>query len=209
MAIKSKKPPIKETVGSQYFCYDTPGEDSNDFVGNFNAEVVKTDVVKSISVTENGDTQNVYASGNTYDSITDTTTIDTEVEVVAFPMEDLYKMRGDTVTATGAILAGAPSERPYFAYGKVVKLRGGNYRYVWYPKSKLISNTDDISTKEESFSEQNDTVTIRHYPFDADGNIEFKVDSTVKVPNGLTEAKFFAKPLMTDDDLKSAIGGAE
>ena len=67
----------------------------------------------------------------------------------------------------------------------------------------MIENSDDIATKEDSFSEQNDTVKIRHYPFDADGNIEFKVDSTVKVPEGMTEEKFFSKPMLKDSDLSA------
>lgn len=200
-----KKPPIKETVGAQYYCFDTPSEGSNDFTGNYETDVTKTNVVKSISVTENGDSTDVYASGTTYDSVSDTTSIDSEVEVVAFPAEDLYRMRGDTVTESGAILSGKPSDRPFFAYGKVTKLRNGHYRYVWYPKSKLIENTDDIATKEDSFSEQDDTVTIRHFPYDNDGNIEFKVDSTVKIPTGLTEELFFSKPLLKESDLTALI----
>lgn len=201
MTTTLKKPPIKETVGAMYYDFDTPAEGSNDFTGNYETDVTKTNVVKNISVTENGDSTDVYASGLTYDNASDVTSVDSEVEVVAFPAEDLYRMRGDTVTESGAILSGAPSERPFFAFGKVVKLRGGHYRYVWYPKSKLVENTDDIATKEESFSEQNDTVTIRHFPFDDAGNIEFKVDSTVKIPTGLTEDKFFSAPLLKESDL--------
>lgn len=200
-----KKPPIKETVGAQYYCFDTPKDGSNDFTGNYETDVTKTNVVKSISVTENGDSTDVYASGITYDSISDKTSIDSEVETVAFPAEDLYRMRGDTITESGAILSGAPKDRPFFAYGKVTKLKNGNYRYSWYPKSKLIENTDDIATKEDSFSEQNDTVTIRHFPYDDDGNIEFKVDSTVKIPSGLTEELFFSKPLLKEADLTALI----
>ena len=200
-----KKPPIKETVGAMYYCFDIPEEDSNDFTGNYETDVTKTNVVKSISVTENGDSTDIYASGITYDSISDKTSVDSEVEIVAFPAEDLYRMRGDRVTENGAILSGASSDRPFFAYGKTVKLRNGHYRYVWYPKSKLIENTDDIATKEDSFSEQNDTVTIRHFPYDDDGNIEFKIDSTVKIPTGLTEDKFFNKPLLKDSDLTTVI----
>ena len=203
MTISTKKPPIKETVGALYYVFDTPTENSNEFVGNFETDVTKSKVVKSISVTENGDSTSVYASGESYDEVNDKTSIDSEIEVVAFDSKDLYRMRGDTVGTNGSILSGKPSDRPFFAFGKVVKLRGGGFRYVWYPKSKLIENSDDIATKEDSFSEQNDTVKIRHYPFDADGNIEFKVDSTVKVPEGLTEDKFFSKPMLKDADLSA------
>lgn len=204
MAISTKKPPIKETVGALYYCFNTPDE-SGEWTKTFEEAVTKSNVVKNVSVTENGDSTNVYASGETYDTISDVSSIDNEVEVVAFASADLYKMRGDTVGENGLVISGAPADRPFFAYGKVVKLRGGNYRYEWYPKCKLTENTDDIATKEESFSEQTDKVTIRAYPFDEAGNIKTMVDSTVaKIPEGLTEEKFFAKPILTDADLKTA-----
>ena len=58
-----------------------------------------------------------------------------------------------------------------FAYGKVVKLRKGGYRYDWYPKCKLSENSDDISTSEEKANEQTDTIKIKAYPFNEDGDI--------------------------------------
>lgn len=204
MAITTKKPPIKETVGALYYCYDTPAEDSNDYTGNYAEEVTKSEVVKSISVTENGDSTPVYASGVTYETISDKTSIDLSVEVVAFDASDLRKMRGDTIGTNGLILSGKPSSRPFFAFGKVVKLRGGHVRYVWYPKCQLTENSDEASSKEESFSEQNDTVTIKALPFDADGNIECTYDSSVKLVAGMTEDKFFSKPITKDADLSAA-----
>lgn len=204
MAINTKKPAIKESVGALYYVFDTPSENSTDFTGNYEENVTKSEVVKSVSVTENGDSTPVFASGRTYETISDKTSIDLSVEVVAFDSADLRKMRGDTVGTNGLILSGKPSARPFFAFGKVVKLRGGDVRYVWYPKCQLSENTDDISTKEESFSEQNDTVTIKALPFDADGNIEATYDSSVKKVEGMTEDKFFAKPILKDADLIAA-----
>lgn len=208
MAITSKKPPVKESVGALYYCFNTPKEGTNDFTETYEAEVTKSEVVKSVTVTENGDTTNVYASGKVYDSISDVTSVDNELEVVAIDAKDLYKMRGDTVTESGAILSGKPTDRPFFAYGKVVKLRNGGVRLEWFPKCKLTENSDEAKTKEESFSEQNDKVVIRAYPYDADGNIKFFVDSTVKMPEGMTEDKFFAKPLLKEADLTAAISSA-
>ena len=70
----------------------------------------------------------------------------------------MAKMKGDSVDAGGLILSGSNSQRPFFAYGKVVKLRHGGYRYEWYPKCKLTENSDDISTSEDKTSEQTDTI---------------------------------------------------
>ena len=86
-----------------------------------------------------------------------------------------------------------------------VKLKNGKSRYEWFPKCKLVENSDDIATSEEKASEQTDTIKIRAYPFDAEGNIVSKVTEST-APAGLTEEKFFAKPILTDADLTTAVG---
>ena len=59
----------------------------------------------------------------------------------------------------------------------------------------------------KKFSEQTDTVTIKAYPFNDNGDIKAMVDSTMaSFPSGLTEEKFFTKPILTKEDLKAAAG---
>ena len=62
MGITSKKPPRKETIGAQYICFDMMTEDG-DWTNEFEENVERTAVVKSVSVTDNGDSTDVYASG--------------------------------------------------------------------------------------------------------------------------------------------------
>lgn len=204
MAITSKKPPRKETVGAQYVCFDTMTEDGA-WTEVFEADVEKTDVVKSVKVTENAETSDVYASGKVYDSDTDTATTDIEVEVIAFPDSTLAKMRGDVVDVGGLILSGGNGVRPYFAYGKTVKMKGGKYTYEWYPKCKLVENSDESKTSEGKPEEQNDTIKIAAYPFNENDDIVAKV-SYSNMPDGLTEEKWFAKPILTVADLTAAAG---
>jgi phi13 family phage major tail protein len=147
----------------------------------------------------------VYASGKVYDSESVTATYAIETEVIAFADETLAKMKGDNVSTGGLILSGGNRVRPYFAYGKVVELKGGKVRMDWYPKCKLTENSDETKTKEESYSEQTDTITITAYPFNEDGDIVAKVSSEVNFPEGLDEDKFFAKPILTQEDLAAAI----
>ena len=69
-------------------------------------------------------------------------------------------------------------------------------------------NSDEIATREESPSEQNDTITISAYSFDEEGNKKSYVDSTAaNFPEGITEDKFFAKPILTKESLAAAISG--
>lgn len=203
MAIKTKRPPMKETVGAQYICFAKETEEG-EFDGTYETDVEKTEVVKTVKVTVNADTGDSYASGKVYDSDTPTKSIDIETEVIAFPEDTLAKMKGDSVDAGGLILSGSNSQRPFFAYGKVVKLRHGGYRYEWYPKCKLTENSDDISTSEDKTSEQTDTIKIKAYPFDDAGNIVAKITES-SAPEGMTEDKFFAKTILTKEDLAAAL----
>lgn len=207
MAIKNKRPPRKETVGAQYMCFATPGED-DEWSGQYEADVERTATVKSVSVTENSESTDVYASGEVYDTDQAAAADSIEVEVIAFPIDTLAKARAATVDEGGLIKDGAPKTRPFFAYGKVVLMKNGHFRYEWYPKCKLTENSDETATREESPSEQNDTFTISAYSFDAEGNKKTYVDSTAaNFPEGITEDKFFAKPILTAEDLAAAISG--
>lgn len=207
MAIKNKRPPRKESVGAQYVCFSTPGED-DEWSGQYEEDVERTAVVKSVSVPDNSESQDVYASGEVYDTDQSLAADDIEVEVIAFPADTLAKMRAETVDEGGLIKSGSPKTRPFFAYGKVVKLKNGNFRFEWYPKCKLKQNSDEIATREESPSEQNDTITISAYSFDEEGNKKSYVDSTAaNFPEGITEDKFFAKPILTKEGLAAAISG--
>lgn len=204
--MKTQKPMIKETVGSLYTAFNTPTE-TGEFDPTTYEETSKSDVVKNIGTTENSEATTVRASGSDYEVVNQTSSIDMAVEVVAFDPSELARMRGDDTSDTGGlILSGAPARRPFFAFGKVVKKVGGGVQYAWYPKCQLVENTDDIATSEDTFSEQNDTITIRAFAFNKDNQKKVYVDSeTANFPKGLTEEQFFTKPILTKEDLVAAI----
>ena len=208
MAITTKKPKIKETVGALYYAFNTMTED-----GEFDPEAYETtnksDVVKTITTTDNATTTTVRASGQDYETVNQSASIENEVEVIALDPEDLAKMRGDDIHENGLILSGAPGKRPFFAFGKVVKKLGGAVEFVWYPKCQLTENTDEAATSEEEFAEQTDTVTITAYAFDDAGNKSVRVNSEMSsFPEGLTEEKFFEAPILDDAGLTAATAPA-
>ena len=205
MAITTKRPKIKETVGALYYAFNVM-KATGEFDPENYEETVKSDVVKTINTTDNTGSTVVRASGADYMTAYQTSSADNEVEVVAIDPEDLYKMKGEDIHENGLVLGGAPKARPYFAFGKLVKKVGGAVEYVWYPKCQLVENTDEAATSEEEFSEQNDTITIKAYAFDDEGHISVRVNSEMSnFPEGLTEEKFFEKLILNDTDLTNAI----
>ena len=204
MATNTVKPPIKETVGAQYMCFNTMDE-NGEWTTEFETDVEKSKTVKTVKVKENSEENNQYASGEIYDTDTSITSSEIEVEVIAFSDITMCKMRGDNVDEGGLILSGGKRPRPFFAYGKVVKLKGDKVRLDWYPKCKLITNSDEASTSEDKAKEQTDTVTIKAYPFNSAGDIASKVASDVNWPEGLTEEKYFSKVILDQAGLTSVI----
>lgn len=204
--ITTKKPMMKETVGAQYYAFNNPAEGVEFDSTKYEENVIKTETVKKVGVTENMESTPVKASGKDYTTVNQTSSIDIAVEVIAVVPSDLKKMRGEKTSKSGLNQSGTSNVRPYFAYGKTVKKIGGGERYEWFPKCQLVENTDDIETKEESFKEQNDTLTIRAYPFDDEGNIKNYIDTEDEsYPKGVTEDMFFAAPIVTDEDLAKIV----
>ncbi len=203
--IKTKRPMLVETVGALYYNFNVPTDIGEYNPNTYEEEVIKSNIVKSIGTTENGESTTVRASGEDYETVNQNESVDMSVEVIAIDPGDLARMRGDIVGKTGLNRSGRTATRPFFAFGKVKKMLGGGVEYAWYPKCQLIENTDDIATKEENFSEQNSTVTIRAYSYNSNGDKKTYVNSEMEnYPDGLTEEKFFSKPILTDEDLDNA-----
>lgn len=190
--ITKKTPNIKQSVGAQYICFAT-----NIDTKTYSADVEKTEVVKSVETNESSEATPIYASGKLIQNVSSQGSAEISIEVIAFVAETLAKMRAETVETGGLVLSGSGTERPYFAYGKVVKLQNGKHRFEWFPKCQLTTNTDSVETSEGSFKEQNDTLTVTALPFDDFGNIKVYVQSDMATyPTWLTEDLFFSKPVL-------------
>lgn len=206
--MKTKKPMIKETVGSIYHAFNNPAE-GKDFDITSYEETVKGNYGKKVSTTENAENTVVRGSGQDYMTASQTSSVENTLEVLAFPPDDIAKMRGDRVTKYG-IVSGASAQRPYFAFGKVVKKVGGAVEYKWYPKCQLAENTDDIETSEETFSEQNDTLTIKAYSYNDKGDKSYSINSEMSnFPEGITEELFFSKVITCDEDIDEILKTTE
>lgn len=203
--MKVKRPKIIETVGALYYAFniaDETGEyDSSSF-----EDIIKSPIIKKISVEPEAETVVVSASGENYDEVSQTSSIGIEVEVVAFAPSDLAKAKGETVAENGLISGGASNPRPYLAIGVPVKKVGGGICLKWYPKCKLTENTEEASTKESSFSEQNATISLSAYSFNETGDKFVYLDTDADIyPEKMTEELFFSKVITKSDDIKELL----
>ena len=198
--MKTKRPMIKETVGALYLAFNNPDENKEFDISNYE-ETTKSEVVKKIGTTENSESTVVRASGNDYVTASQTSSVEHAIEVIAFDPADIAKMRGDIIGKYG-VSSGRSTQRPFFAFGKVVKKIGGGVEYAWYPKCQLVENTDDVETSEDSFSEQNDTLTIKAYSYNLENDKSYKINSEMSnFPEGITEELFFGSVTSSDADI--------
>ena len=193
MAITEKRPSTKYTVGAQYICFnEDPEWDSSEF----ETDVIKFPTLVDVTVADNSDSYQSYASGEVYESDTIVTYLELSVTQLAFDEKTIARMKGDTVDE-GIIMSGGVKTRPYFAYGLPIIKKDGTKDMRWYPKCKLVDNSDATATSTDSHSDQTDSLTIRAYGFDATQNQEVKVLTGETANAGITEAAFFAAPVLT------------
>ena len=193
MAITEKRPSTKYTVGAQYICFNTNADWSAE---SWDADVIKLPTVVDIDVADNSDSYESYASGAVYESDTIVTYKEISVTQLAFDEATIAKMKGDTID-TGIIMSGGIKTRPYFAYGVPIIKKDKTMDMRWYPKCKLVDNSDATATSTDSHSDQTASLTIRAYGFDETQNQEIKVLTGETANAGITEAAFFAAPILT------------
>ena len=193
MAITEKRPSTKYTVGAQYICFN---EDPEWDPSEFETDVIKLPTVVDVTAADNSDSYQSYASGEVYESDTIVTYKELSVTQLAFDEKTIARMKGDTVDE-GIIMSGGVKTRPYFAYGVPIIKKDGTMDMRWYPKCKLVDNSDATATSTDSHSDQTDSLTIRAYGFDATQNQEVKVLTGETANARITEAAFFAAPVLT------------
>lgn len=203
--MKTKRPKMIETVGALNYAFNVPSED-----GEFNSatyeDVVCSPVIKKVSVEPESETAIVRASGEDYDQVSQTSKIGLEFETVAFDPEDLAKAKGEKIEECGLVLGGSSTPRPFLAIGYPVIKVGGGYALKWYPKCKLTENSEEASTSETSFSEQNPTVHFDAYAFNDAGDKFVYLDTEMSnFPQGMTKEKFFSKVITSKADIESVL----
>lgn len=200
--ITEKKPAVKLTVGAQYICFNTPDANGG-WTANFEETVTKMPTVTQVQVTDNADSYDSYASGAIYDSDTDVPTKDIATTNLAFSDLMLARMKGDTVDEGVVVEGKGGVTRPYFAYGIVVLKKNGEKDFRWYPKCKLVENSDSTQTSTDSHSDQTDDMTIRAYRMSDENGIAVRINTAEEGYTDITEEAFFKAVLCTKDAAKA------
>lgn len=203
--MKNKKPKMIESVGALHYAFNTPDASGEFNLGTY-GDITRSPIIKKVSVEPEEETVTVRASGEDYDQVSQTSKIGLEFEAVAFDPEDLARAKGERIDDGGLVLGGSSSPRPFLAIGYPVTKIGDGYTLKWYPKCKLTENSEEASTSETSFSEQNPTIHFDAYAFNDKGDKFVYLDTEMsKFPEGMTIEKFFSKVITSMADVTSVL----
>lgn len=201
---KVKKPKLIETVGSLYYAFNE--SETGNFDSESYGEIVQSPIIKKVTVEPEADSTTVRASGEDYDTVNQTSSIGLEFELVAFDPSDLAKAKGEKTSKNGLIHGGSSNSRPFMAIGYPVRKLNGGLALKWYPKCKLVENSEETSTSESSFKEQNPTASMKAYAFNEAGDKFLYLDNeTSDFPIGITEELFFSQVIASDEQLDAVI----
>lgn len=201
MPIAKRHPPVKITVGAQYICFDKP-DTNGEFTTEYETDVLKIPNVTTLDVSDKGANDVDYASGFPYDTDNDVKSIEIKQTQIARDPMLLAKMKGYSVNG-GIVIGKSVTTRPFFAYGIPIIRKGGVYTFRWYPKCKLTDSTDKTETSEQNHKSMTDDDTILAMPFNDAGDLFVEVNTDSEDTAGITEDKFFTKPILTAADAQA------
>lgn len=195
--ITDRKPPRRVGVGSMYLCFvDKETSSDNNLV--FEEEVERLKSLVSITVEDNSETENTWGSNEIYEADTNNSAPTLTVEALAFTALQKARMKGMKVDG-GYVTGSTYDDGEYFAYGVVYPKRNGHFTYVWYPKCKAVSFSDEANTRDDDgINSQSPQVEIQTFQFNDNGQYKLEYDTELLTDSAarVTEAQFFAKPLL-------------
>lgn len=194
MAIVDRKPARRVGVGNMYLCFHNRESDTI----SFEETVERLKTLTSITIDDAAEVENVFGSNEIYDADSSGAAPAITMSALALTPTQKARMKGNTVS-NGYILSSTYDDGEYFAYGVVYPKRNGHFSYVWYPKCKAVSISDEAQTRDDDgINSQAPEVNIQTYPFDDTGKYKVEYDTELLETGAtrVTEAAFFAAPLM-------------
>lgn len=132
--ITIRKPDYWVTVGNAYFFDDTM--DAVEGVSS----------IKNVGISEDKAEQKLYASGNVYEVVSQTTSTQITVDAIQLPAEWTNRYLGRTVV--GAANEQKTTDRlAEFAFGYTITYSNGDKIFKWFPRCQMTTADETIATK--------------------------------------------------------------
>ncbi|MGX7387377.1 major tail protein [Carnobacterium divergens] len=169
----------------------------------YDKEIYRLPIATKLGVKGNGSVLEKWASSKLFRRVGRQTKHELSLDHVGMPIEILDKMN-DLIATKGVVFnTSKAKELPYFAFGFVGRIEGGERMAVWYPKVQLSNTVDSEYTTAEEETEIKDVSAA----FVAVGLLYNDVinsafDSTRESANLITLEKFITTPIFEEAQLE-------
>lgn len=169
----------------------------------YDKEIYRLPIATKLGVKGNGSVVEKWASSKLFRRVGRQTKHELSLDHVGIPIDVLDKMN-DLIAKKGVVFnTNEAKELPYFAFGFIGRIEGGERMAVWYPKTQL-SNAVDVE-----YETGNDEVDIKDVSasFVSVGLLYNNVinsafDSTRESADLITLEKFITAPIFEESQLE-------
>ena len=169
----------------------------------FGAKIYRFPIATKLAVKGNGSTMEKWASSKIFRRASRETKHELGLDHVGIPVDVLDQMKG-LVAKKGVVFnKSTVQEYPFFAFGFIGRIEGGERMAVWYPKVQLDNATDlEYETAEEETDIKDVTTNFVATPLLYNEVINAAFDSTRESADLITLDKFIEKPIYDEKQLE-------
>lgn len=172
-------------------------------------EIVRLPIATKLAVKGNGTTLEKYASSKLFRSIGRETKHEIGLDHVGIPIALWDQIKGE-IAKKGVTFSGTKAkEMPYFAFGFIGNIEGGESMAVWYPRVQLSNVIDDEFVTAEAEIAINDvTANLVAYGLNYGENIMYSTFNSLRdSAEGVTLDKFIKQPVYDAVQWNTLAGG--
>ena len=205
--IKHVKPTFEVSVGAGFFCIIDSRVGN---VINYQSEVWRLDVIKTLGITPTVNDQPIWASGIMFDHIVQVTGAEISTGVVALPSKLLNEIEGAT-EKDGFTINRTNDLEKEFAFGYWGENRDGTMVFYWHPVCKIAPSEETKNTRTDDPPDPEKSYTITVMPFGDGGEggtwrVRYdQGEAKAQQLTPLTIDQFFAKPIYSMEQIPDLI----
>lgn len=159
-------------------------------------------IAVKLSVKGNGSEKKKWASSKIFRRMSKETEHELGLDHVGMPTDLLDKLKGLTPNKGVVFNKAEAKEMPYFAFGFIGRIEGGNRMAVWYPRVQLSNATDlEYETAEDEDDIKDVKLAMVASPTLYNNVINSSLDSTRTGVGNATVEEFIAQVIYEEEQL--------
>lgn len=173
------------------------------------ANIERLPIAVKLAVKGNGSETTKYASSKVFRKVSKETEHELGLDHVGMPIELLDKLKGLTAVKGVVFNKAVAKEMPYFGFGFVGRIEGGERMAVWYPRVQLTTATDlEYETSKPDDEVKDVSLAMVASPLLYNDVLNAAYDST-RVGVGMISLDEFISTVIYEEDQLTLLGAGE